>query len=102
MIQSGGALGVMVLTRVAVRPFTEREVGLVQIFADQAAIAIQNVNLFNEIQEKSRQLEIASRHKSEFLATMSHELRPPHTAIIGSSDALLVQMSAPGNHKQMQ
>ncbi|TME26659.1 MAG: GAF domain-containing protein, partial [Chloroflexi bacterium] len=102
MIQSGDTLGVMVLTRVAVRPFTEREVGLVQTFADQAAIAIQNVNLFSEIQEKSRQLEIASRHKSEFLATMSHELRTPLNAIIGFSEALLEQMFGPVNPKQME
>jgi GAF domain-containing protein len=102
MIQGGEPLGVIVLTRVAVRPFTPREVQLVETFADQAAIAIQNVKLFKEIQEKSQQLEIASRHKSEFLATMSHELRTPLNAIIGFSEVLLQQMFGPLNQKQSE
>jgi GAF domain-containing protein len=66
-----GVVGVMVLARVTVRPFSAGEIELIETFADQAAIAIQNVRLFTEIQDKSRQLEIASRHKSEFLANMS-------------------------------
>ena len=102
MVQGGEALGVIVLTRVTVRPFSEREVQLVETFADQAAIAIQNVKLFKEIQEKSQQLEIASRHKSEFLATMSHELRTPLNAIIGFSEVLLQQMFGPLNPKQAE
>jgi signal transduction histidine kinase len=57
-------------------------------FADQAAIAIENVRLFNEIQEKGRQLAEASQHKSQFLANMSHELRTPLNAIIGVSEML--------------
>jgi signal transduction histidine kinase len=100
MMQAGEALGVIVLSRVSVRPFTPREVQLVETFADQAAIAIQNVNLFNEIQEKSRQLEVASRHKSEFLANMSHELRTPLNAIIGFSEVLLERMFGEINPKQ--
>jgi signal transduction histidine kinase len=102
MVQGGEPLGVIVLTRVTVRPFTEREVQLVETFADQAAIAIQNVKLFKEIQDKSQQLEIASRHKSEFLATMSHELRTPLNAIIGFSEVLLQQMFGPLNPKQAE
>jgi signal transduction histidine kinase len=57
-------------------------------FADQAVIAIENVRLFDEIQEKSRQLAEASQHKSQFLANMSHELRTPLNAIIGVSEML--------------
>jgi signal transduction histidine kinase len=57
-------------------------------FADQAVIAIENVRLFNEIQNKSRQLAEASQHKSQFLANMSHELRTPLNAIIGVSEML--------------
>jgi signal transduction histidine kinase len=83
LMQKGRAIGVIGLWRFEVRGFTEKHIALVRTFADQAAIAIENVSLFNEIQEKSRQLEIASRHKSEFLANMSHELRTPLNAIIG-------------------
>jgi GAF domain-containing protein len=100
MIQGDEPLGVIVLTRVSVRPFAEREVQLVQTFADQAAIAIQNVKLFNEIRQKSQQLEIASRHKSEFLANMSHELRTPLNAIIGFSEVLLEKIFGSLNPKQ--
>ena len=57
-------------------------------FADQAAIAIENVRLFDEIQDKSRQLAEASQHKSQFLANMSHELRTPLNAIIGVTEML--------------
>jgi signal transduction histidine kinase len=71
-----------------VRPFTDKQIELAQTFADQAAIAIENVRLFNDIQEKSRQLAEASQHKSQFLANMSHELRTPLNAIIGVSEML--------------
>ena len=57
--------------------FPEEVVNLLQTFAGQSALAIQNARLFREIADKSRQLEAASRHKSEFLANMSHELRTP-------------------------
>jgi signal transduction histidine kinase len=63
-------------------------------------IAIQNVRLFNEIRDKSRQLEIANQHKSEFLANMSHELRTPLNAIIGFSEVLLERMFGELNDKQ--
>jgi GAF domain-containing protein len=56
------------------RPFTDRQIELVVTFADHAVIAIENVRLFDEIQDKSRQLAEASEHKSQFLANMSHEL----------------------------
>jgi signal transduction histidine kinase len=64
------------------RPFTDKQIELLTTFADQAAIAIENVRLFDEIQEKSRQLADASQHKSQFLANMRHELRPPLNAIV--------------------
>jgi len=59
-----------------------------QTFADQAVIAIQNGRLFDEVEDKSRQLAEASHHKSQFLANMSHELRTPLNAIIGVSEML--------------
>jgi PAS domain S-box-containing protein len=83
MLWKGRGVGAIFVGRDYVSSFSEREIALLKTFADQAAIAIENVRLFNEIQEKSRQLEEANRHKSEFLANMSHELRTPLNAIIG-------------------
>jgi signal transduction histidine kinase len=75
-------------------------VDLLQTFASQSVLAIQNARLFREIAEKSRQLEAASRHKSEFLANMSHELRTPLNAIIGFSEVLVDRLFGELNEKQ--
>ncbi len=83
-----------------VGPFSDKDIALLKTFADQAVIAIQNARLFHEIQDKSRQLEIANQHKSEFLANMSHELRTPLNAIIGFSEVLLERLFGELNEKQ--
>jgi signal transduction histidine kinase len=100
MLREGEPIGVVAIWRDEVRPFSERDTQLVMSFADQAVIAIENVRLFREIQDKSRQLEIANQHKSEFLANMSHELRTPLNAIIGFSEVLLERMFGELNEKQ--
>jgi GAF domain-containing protein len=92
MLREGVALGVLALTRDQVRPFSDKQIELVSTFADQAAIAIENVRLFDEIQDKSRQLAEASQHKSQFLANMSHELRTPLNAILGYTELVLDQV----------
>ena len=69
-----------------VRP---RTIELMQTFAHQSVLAIHNAQLFQEIEEKGRQLAIASEHKSQFFANMSHELRTPLNAVLGYAELLI-------------
>jgi signal transduction histidine kinase len=101
MLREGVAIGVLALTRDEVRPFTDKEIELVSTFADQAAIAIENVRLFDEIQDKSRQLAEASQHKSQFLANMSHELRTPLNAILGYTELIADGVYGPPSEKMI-
>jgi signal transduction histidine kinase len=88
MLREGVAIGTILLRKTEPGAFTPRQVELLETFAAQAVIAIENVRLFTEIQEKSHQLEVASQHKSQFLANMSHELRTPLNAILGYTEMM--------------
>jgi signal transduction histidine kinase/CheY-like chemotaxis protein len=92
-------LGVLVIRRRSTGSFG-RHVELLETFAGQSALAIVNARLFGELQTKTRELEIASHHKSEFLASMSHELRTPLNAVIGFSEVLLDRMFGEINERQ--
>ena len=88
LLRQGTPIGAINVARMETRPFTESQIKLIETFADQAVIAVENARLFSELQEANARLAEASQHKSQFLANMSHELRTPLNAIIGYSEML--------------
>src|SRR5262245_6718766 len=100
LISEDHIVGGLVVNRRQPGEFAPEVIELLRTFATQSALAIQNARLFQEIEDKGRQLEVASQHKSEFLANMSHELRTPLNAIIGFSEVLTDRMFGELNEKQ--
>ncbi|MFI5184546.1 MAG: sensor histidine kinase, partial [Vicinamibacteria bacterium] len=89
LLREDHLVGALVLRRRSPGTFPQETIELLQTFAAQSVVAIENARLFLEIEEKSRQLELASKHKSQFLANMSHELRTPMNAVLGYTDLIL-------------
>jgi signal transduction histidine kinase len=102
LLHEHAIMGGLVVWRRETGAFAPEVVNLLQTFATQSVLAIQNARLFRELADKSRELEAASRHKSEFLANMSHELRTPLNAILGFSEVLAERMFGEVNEKQAE
>jgi two-component system, NtrC family, sensor kinase len=102
LMREGLPIGVLGLTRLEPRSFTDKQIELLTTFADQAVIAIENVRLFDEIQDKNRQLAEASEHKSQFVSSVSHELRTPLNAIIGLTEMMVKNAARFGTEKAQE
>jgi signal transduction histidine kinase len=89
LLRPNHIVGALVVRRKSPGEFPQSTIDLLETFADQSVVAIQNANLFHEIEEKGKQLAVASQHKSQFLANMSHELRTPLNAILGYTELIL-------------
>jgi GAF domain-containing protein len=102
LIDADKVVGALAVRRKQPGAFPEDTVDLLQTFAAQSVLAIQNARLFSEIEEKSRQLAEASEHKSQFLANMSHELRTPLNAIIGLTEMMVTSAAKFGTEKALE
>ena len=102
LMREGVSIGVLGLTRSEPRSFSDKQIDVLATFADQAVIAIENVRLFNEIQDKNRQLAEASQNKSQFVSSVSHELRTPLNAIIGLTEMMVKNAARFGTEKAQE
>jgi signal transduction histidine kinase/CheY-like chemotaxis protein len=100
MLRDDQIVGSLIVRRKRTGAFAADALDLLETFASQSALALSNAQLFRELKEQSAELELASRHKSEFLASMSHELRTPLNAVLGFSEVLLERMFGDINERQ--
>jgi signal transduction histidine kinase/ActR/RegA family two-component response regulator len=100
VLRGGQIIGAMVVRRKTPGEFTDEVKEFMETFAGQSALAVFNARVFRELERKTAELQVASQHKSDFLASMSHELRTPLNAIIGFSQVLLERMFGELNERQ--
>jgi signal transduction histidine kinase len=102
LVGTGRVVGALVIRRRQPGKFPKSTIELLQTFATQSVLAIQNARLFKEIEDKSRQLAEASENKSQFVSSMSHELRTPLNAIIGLTEMMVTNAARFGTEKAQE
>jgi len=102
LVGTDRVVGALVIRRKQPGNFPKETIALLQTFAAQSVLAIQNARLFHEIEDKSRQLAEASENKSQFLSSMSHELRTPLNAIIGLTEMMVTNATRFGTEKALE
>jgi signal transduction histidine kinase len=100
VLRGGQIIGAMIVRRKTPGEFSDEVKEFMETFASQSALAVFNARVFRELERKSAELQVASQHKSDFLASMSHELRTPLNAVIGFSEVLLERMFGDLNERQ--
>jgi signal transduction histidine kinase len=102
LVSADQVVGALVIRRKQPGEFPKGTIHLLQTFAAQSVLAIQNARLFAEIEYKNRQLQLASENKSQFVSSMSHELRTPLNAIIGLTEMMVTNAARFGTEKALE